>query len=281
MKINKQLNSINNTSLAKVCFYKKPLNNLIKDLHFYNIIFASDGVYIALKNKFGLSIGLIPNIKYSNMDLDSLKLSIGIHSSLPKPKLSVFNEILEMFKYVCNKSNYELCVNLYYDTLNSEFKLSLHDQIISGAKVNYDYDENLELSDRYIRYLQIHSHNTMPAFFSSIDNDDEMFTNLCYYGVIGKISKESKFYNIDMKFRIWNGVNFIDIDFSNVFNVGFDSYELSPNQVQKLDKIIEISKTSTKKILKNTSFDNLNTFIEDDEFFKTLLDERNDYFRDF
>jgi len=99
------------------------------------------------------------------MDLDSLKLSIGIHSSLPKPKLSVFNEILEMFKYVCNKSNYELCVNLYYDTLNSEFKLSLHDQIISGAKVNYDYDENLELSDRYIRYLQIHSHNTMPAFF--------------------------------------------------------------------------------------------------------------------
>jgi len=50
---------------------------------------------------------------------------------------------------------------------------------------------------------------------------------------------------------------------------------------KKLDKIIEISKTSTKKILKNTSFDNLNTFIEDDEFFKTLLDERNDYFRDF
>jgi len=108
-----------------------------------------------------------------------------------------------------------------------------------------------------------------------------MFTNLCYYGVIGKISKESKFYNIDMKFRIWNGVNFIDIDFSNVFDVGFDSYKLSSNQVQKLDKIIEISKTSTKKILKNTSFDNLNTFIEDDEFFKTLLDERNDYFRDF
>jgi len=38
MKINKHLNNINNTSLAKICFYKKPFNNFIKDLHFYNII---------------------------------------------------------------------------------------------------------------------------------------------------------------------------------------------------------------------------------------------------
>jgi len=193
---------------------------------------------------------LIPDIKYSNTSLDSLITNVGIQQFLPKPEIIVFSEILEIFKYICNKTNYELCINLYYDTLKDNFKLNIPDQIVSVASIKYNYNEDIELSDRYIRYLQIHSHNTMPAFFSKTDNADEAFTNLCYYGVVGKISKESTFYNIDMIFRIWNGINFVNVDLNNVFDINFASYKLSQNQIQKLNKVIETSKKISRKLTK-------------------------------
>ena len=180
-----------------------------------------------------------------------------------------------MFKYVCNKTKWELCVNVYYDTVNKNFKLNLHDQIISGTKADYKYDENFEMSNRYIRYLQIHSHNTMGANFSGIDDRDENYSSLCFCGVIGKISPESKFYNVDMKYRIWSGTRFTDLDFEDVFNIEHYPKPLTISQIQKLDSIIEKSKVASK-IPQQTSF-NLNglTPHSDEDFFKQLADESN------
>jgi len=151
-----------------------------------------------------------------------------------------------MFKYVCNKTKWELCVNVYYDTIDKIFKLNLHDQIISGDKAAYKYDENFEMSSRYIRYLQIHSHNTMGANFSGIDDHDENYSSLCFYGVIGKITSKSKFYNIDMKYRIWSGTRFIDLDFDDIFDVEYCPKVLTDSQIQKLNTIIEKSKEALK-----------------------------------
>jgi len=150
--------------------------------------------------------------------------------------------------------------------LKDNFKLNIPDQIVSVASIKYNYNEDIELSDRYIRYLQIHSHNTMPAFFSKTDNADEAFTNLCYYGVVGKISKESTFYNIDMIFRIWNGINFVNVDLNNVFDINFASYKLSQNQIQKLNKVIETSKKNIKKTHEDISFDNSMVDLFSDDF---------------
>ena len=188
-----------------------------------------------------------------------------------------------MFKYVCNQTNWELCVNVYYDLKNKEFKLSLDKQIISGAAADYKYSEEYEMSKNYVRYLQIHSHNTMTATFSSKDNNDENFTALCYYGVVGKLTSESKFFNVDMKFRVWNGIRFIDADLDSVFELNLPSCTLSSEMKNKLDKIIKVSKKiaeknfSTLNPLMNNNFTNIESNL-DIEFLRGLeLDDEHDY----
>ena len=275
LKINDQLQKINTTSLAKIIFYKEPLQEFIESLDFYNIVFTKNGVYVVLNNKFGTSFDQIDHIKYSNDQLDEFEFETMVMASTPKPKLDIFNEILEMFKYICVKTKWELCVNVYYDTVDKNFKLNLHDQIISGAKAAYEYDENFEMSSRYIRYLQIHSHNTMGANFSGIDDADENYSSLCFCGVIGKITHESKFYNVDMKYRIWGGTRFIDLDFDDVFDIGYHPKILTDSEIQKLNTIIEKSKEASKTP-KQSSFDfNDLTSQNNDDFFKHLAKESN------
>lgn len=254
-KIMNQLQQINNSSLAKVIFYKCKLQELIDELDFYNIIFAGNGVFIALKNEFGVSIGQVSNIKYSNNQLFKLDSPV-IYPFIPKPPVSLFVNILEMFKYINNKSKCELCVNVYYHKTNKTFHTNIINQIIGSTTIKYQYNESFEMSDNYIRYLQIHSHNSMAANFSRIDNKDENYTTLCYYGVVGKITNNSKFYNVDMCYRIWNGIEFITLEFDDIFDTGVNKIPLENNIKTKLDNIIEISKIKEKEnsvfISKNT-----------------------------
>lgn len=256
-----KMTKINESSLTKIMFYKNPLNKFINLMDFYNIVFTQNGVYVGLKSQFGISFDLIPNMKYSNSYLDILLTGQSLRQiNIPKPKLEVFEEILEMFKYVYKKTKWELCVNLYYDTKQHQFEISLNDQIVSGISAKYKYDEKFEMSERFIRYLQIHSHNSMAANFSCVDNNDENCSTLCYYGVIGKLTSESKFYNVDTCFRFWSGIRFINVDFEEIFEIKTKSTPLNGKKLQKLDKIIQDSKLKQSKmpnVITNNVFHNI------------------------
>ena len=62
-----------------------------------------------------------------------------------------------------------------------------------------------------VHFMDIHSHNSMKAFFSPTDNADEKATRL--YTVIGNLHE----YFPDIKTRISNGGKFLDIDPLEVF----------------------------------------------------------------
>jgi hypothetical protein len=74
------------------------------------------------------------------------------------------------------------------------------------SRISEDYDNS-----RYIHYMDIHSHNSMKAFFSSIDDNDEKATRL--YTVIGELYK----FMPDIKTRFSNGGKFWTIDPGEVF----------------------------------------------------------------
>lgn len=57
----------------------------------------------------------------------------------------------------------------------------------------------------------IHSHNVMPAFFSCIDNRDEVLPGI--YGVVGNLDKEVP----SMEFRISTGEEFFPISADDLF----------------------------------------------------------------
>lgn len=249
--------NINENSLTGIHFYKHPIGEFVKSLDFQNIAIAGDGIFLTLKTNFGYTFTKIKNINYKNNILDKLNYDVLITSNYPKPNLSIYNEILEMFKYVSNKTKNELMINLYYHIKNKKFIIELADQTVSSTSVKYNYSEKYEMSKDYIRYLQIHSHNTMSANFSGVDDKDEKYTSLCFYGVIGKINSQSKFYNVDQKFRIWTGESFTSLCLEDVFDLKIKQNKLTDRQIDKLDNILKNSETKSDSINLENDFNEI------------------------
>lgn len=74
-----------------------------------------------------------------------------------------------------------------------QYHIRIPTQKVSAASVKYEWD-HLEEGDEII--VDIHSHNSMGAFFSGTDNNDDKCST-CYSGVIGKLNTKSPEY----KFR--------------------------------------------------------------------------------
>lgn len=247
--IEKVLDKINNSSLAKIHFHNGSLENLINKFDFYNIIFAADGLHVAINNDFGYAIDKIESVKYVNPGLNSLEHLNGIYLRVPKPNLELFVKIIEIFKYVYDKIKSEICVNVYFNKNTHKFHINIEDQLVNGTNADYNYDEQFEMSKGYIRYLQIHSHHTMGADFSGKDDNDEKLTALCYYGVVGKLNGQSSFYNIESKFRVWNGSRFVEVTFGDVFNLGVAKPDLTDKDLLKLTCIINRAEEEKNKKL--------------------------------
>jgi PRTRC genetic system protein A len=246
-QIEKALDKINRSSLAKIHFFNEPIHTIVEKFDFYNIIFAADGQYVAINNDFGYAIDKVESIKYTNSCLGTLEGMTGIYLRVPKPNLELFVKIIEIFKYVYDKIKSEICVNVYFNKNTRKFHINIEDQLVNGTNADYTYDEQFEMSKGYIRYLQIHSHHTMGANFSGKDDNDEKLTALCYYGVVGKLNGQSSFYNIETKFRVWNGSRFVEVAFGDVFNLGIAKPDLTDKDLLKLTCIINRAEEEKNK----------------------------------
>ena len=243
MKID--MEKLNDLSLMNVIFHtKKQLD--YDSMEFLNLVFAREGVFLAIKSKFGIVFDKT-NLPYKNKGLQPLfkgeDYIYSFESFIRKPDINVLQNILEMFKYVCGKTKEELLTIVYYDTEEDTFITDLvKTQIVSGGSVDYAYNQKYEMDERYIKYLEIHSHHAMGASFSGTDNRDESNRTLYFCGVLGKINPNtSNIFNIDHKFRIWSGSRFIEIPIHEVFNTYTDPVILTDAQMDELDNVIEIS----------------------------------------
>jgi hypothetical protein len=245
------LQHINNTSLAKIHFFNSSFEKLMEELEFYNIIFAGNGVFIVLKTAFGLSTSKIDSIKYTNTALTKLDTNVSFYSFIPKPDIRIFERIIEIFKYVYDKIKSEIGVNVYYNKRNGTFHININQQLVTEVKIEYEYNKKFEMSNDYVRYLQIHSHNSMPANFSGVDNQDETCKTPCYYGVVGKLNSKSSIYTIESSFRIWDGIKFHKISLDDIFNIQPPSQKLSNVELNNLNKIIE----NSTKVSSSNSFE--------------------------
>lgn len=79
-----------------------------------------------------------------------------------------------------------------------------------------DYPEHL------IHVMDIHSHNTMPAKFSEIDDADEKATRL--YAVVGRLDKVFP----DITVRASCAGKFISVNPETVFETAFKAYQYPP-----------------------------------------------------
>jgi hypothetical protein len=274
-----EIDKINNNGSHKILFYTKKFNNNIKGI---NYLYTKKSIYL-YSNLNGFEIfSKIPNLSYFNPDLLELNnKDIIINKINKKPNYSIYEKIINIFKYVCDeKTKLEFLCYIYYDTHTDKFILEICDQKIKSASVEFTTTEKYDNNNRYIKYLQVHSHNTMSNSFSGIDDKDDKEKIPCYSGVIGNINNFTNVNNVSDNWRIWTGLKFVKIETHDIFNFPKTDVSLDKNTIKIIDDIIEKSKIVPTFGI-NT--DNLNNFYLDSFYrnnFNTDINKNNKEYKD-
>jgi len=150
-------------------------------------------------------------------------MRVGFTPALPKIPSYLLQSILAFFREMAGKpgtGQLEALVNIYWDKKDCHFVLDVPFQSVNHVLVNAirsDLDEQ-----RYFHYMDIHSHNSMPAVFSGIDNRNERATRL--YAVVGRLNMVLP----EMTVRICNGGTFWTIPAEQVFEpLDFGDYDVN------------------------------------------------------
>jgi len=142
-----------------------------------SFVMDKKGVKKIVKNeigKFSEEVKEIPG-------LDEIKS--GFNGALPKIPVKILLEINQFFK---KHRVSEAMTQIFWDRTKKEYFVYVPEQEVTGASVHAIRNKRLERE--HLLVMDIHSHNTMNAFFSGIDDDDEKETRL--FGVIGKIDEK-------------------------------------------------------------------------------------------
>lgn len=159
----------------------------------------------------------------------------GFMPGLPLIPSDLMIKIFAFFRhFVSEYCENEALLNIYWDKEEKRFVAYAPEQTATKVSVDTKIDERFT-AERYIHYMDIHSHNTMKAFFSAVDDKDEKATRL--YTVIGKLNE----HNTEIKTRISNGGKFLNIDPAQVFETADLSFpkewEDNVNMSNKKDNI--------------------------------------------
>lgn len=156
----------------------------------YSEIFvaAPDGYYKHMKLRGGRHIRLKVDTLPKTAKLPDLK-DIGEELNfLPAGKVpyEYLEQIVHFFKEVMRlkKADYEAHAWVLWSK-DKGYYISVPKQTVSKAAVQFSYDEEALPPDSII-VVDIHSHNTMGAFFSGTDNNNDK-NGVYYSGVVGKL----------------------------------------------------------------------------------------------
>lgn len=142
------------------------------------------------------------------------KVRAGFIPALPKISYSILSEILAFFKsHITKDSVTEALAYILWSKQEERYFVHIPKQEVTKASV--DTTEMPIDNERFTLVMEIHSHNTMSAFFSGDDNADEKATGL--YAVVGRFDKVFP----DILVRISVGGKFVEIPLEDVF-CGFD-----------------------------------------------------------
>lgn len=135
---------------------------------------------------------------------------VAFERKLPKIDRSILDHIIAYFR---TDLSVEMMVKVMYNKHTEEFMVVAADGEKTKHGINYDFYEKIELLGRQglISVMEIHSHNTMPARFSPVDDEDEQYPGV--FGVIGHLHLPTP----SMKFRCGLDGVFSEIRVSELF----------------------------------------------------------------
>lgn len=166
------------------------------------ILPAQDGhIYEMRKNEMGEFIAP------KNKVVDFAEVRAGFIPALPLIPHELMGQIISFFRCFMNETaEYEAMVFVYWDRQEQEFVAFVPKQTTTKASIHAELADNTLPEERYLHYADIHSHNSMAAKFSAIDDADERVTRL--YIVIGRLNR----FFPDITARVSCGGTYLPID---------------------------------------------------------------------
>lgn len=130
---------------------------------------------------------------------DTPAVGIYNYSIVNKIPKELIEEIINTFNDVVKDSGNEAAAQIYREREgDKKYFIYYPEQHISKAQVSYPDDPNLsKLRVNNELVCELHSHNTMGAFWSGTDNANEK--EVCFYVVIGKFGYPSAEYKARIK----------------------------------------------------------------------------------
>ena len=171
-----------------------------------SLIPSSDGrIYELRKTELGEFVAP------KNKVVDFQEVRAGFTPALPLLPRELMGQLIAFFRFFMDQSGeLEALALIFWDKEEKRFIPYIPRQTAGKAYIDYRMDEDVFPEERYLHYADIHSHNSMAAEFSAIDDEDEKATRL--YLVMGKLNR---FYP-DITARVSCGGTFLKIDPADV-----------------------------------------------------------------
>lgn len=123
-------------------------------------------------------------------NITPLVLPLGIERRVPKVPWALFRQTIGFFRAVAGSmNNSEALVQFFYNPNAAPgadpWIAHVPSQQVSGGRV--EATNTIDPEGKLLHVMDIHSHNTMGAFWSSTDDTDELRAER-FYGVVGKVT---------------------------------------------------------------------------------------------
>ena len=82
---------------------------------------------------------------------------------------------------------FEALAHILWDKQEEKFVVRVPEQTVTKAHIDAELGRDDLPEERYLHYIDIHSHNSMEAKFSPVDDEDERATRI--YIVVGRLDK--------------------------------------------------------------------------------------------
>lgn len=163
---------------------------------------GSDGqVYELRKTEMGEFIAPKNNVT------DFAAVRAGFIPALPLVPMELMAQIVSFFRCCMDgPEEFEALAHILWDKQEREFVVRVPKQSVTKAHIDADLSQDDLPEDRYLHYIDIHSHNSMAAKFSPVDDDDEQATRI--YIVAGRLDK----FFPDITVRMSCGGTYLELD---------------------------------------------------------------------
>ena len=168
---------------------------------------SGDGkVYELRKTELGEFIAPKDNV------MEFPHIRAGFTPALPLIPQSLLQQIVSFFRcYMSEAAEFEALVHILWDKELEQFLVHVPPQEVSKAHISADLSRDEFPEERYLHYMDIHSHNSMAAKFSPVDDQDERATRL--YAVLGRLDQ----FLPEITVRMSCGGTYCDLDPALVF----------------------------------------------------------------